>query len=342
MSKRMVEQTVWTNPNFAARSMVERLLWIGLITNADDQGRLVGHPGIVKAAVFPVDQITPAKINAGLAVYAEIGWLIRYEVKGVQYAQIVHWWEHQQMRWAAPSLYPAPEGWKDRIRYRKGDQIIIENWGTPAAPSGQTDGDAGDATQADAEQTVGGQAADGCPPDVSQMAPKRREDKISKEKNREEKRERRRAPSLSSPTRPAALAAAQSPPAIEASQSVNRDEALIPIWQAYQRGNGWPVDESIGAQDKPALRELLGEKRTPGDVEGCTKWVRSMQYWTDRVPPIATVRRYMAEWIRKKRPAQWVDSSPKPGQRRVSVWTEEELQAAREADRGREWEPPPD
>ena len=54
--------------------------------------------------------------------------IIVYTAKKKAYYQIVNWWEYQQPQWAYPSEYPAPDGWTDRLRYRKDGHVLTENW----------------------------------------------------------------------------------------------------------------------------------------------------------------------------------------------------------------------
>ncbi len=64
--------------------------------------------------------------------------IVWYEADGEKYAQLVSWWKYQNRRFAHPSKYPAPEGWKDRIRYNdphEPKRLIQENWeGTYGEP----------------------------------------------------------------------------------------------------------------------------------------------------------------------------------------------------------------
>ena len=87
-------------------------------------------------------------------------------------------------------------------------------------------------------------------------------------------------------------------------------ESLRALYQAYQRGNGWPIRPSIPKGDLPALRGLLDDGVSPPDVELCTLWLRSNPFWQARVPPVASVHKNIAEWTRQGRPQQWREISP--------------------------------
>ncbi|GAI96173.1 unnamed protein product, partial [marine sediment metagenome] len=46
--------------------------------------------------------------------------------------QMLDWWDVQKLQWAWPSLYPPPEGWQDRLRYKKtAKEVVTLNWPSP-------------------------------------------------------------------------------------------------------------------------------------------------------------------------------------------------------------------
>jgi DnaD/phage-associated family protein len=184
MPRRMITSGIWVDAEYAALTVRQRLLWIGLITNADDQGRLVGHPGMVRSLIFPLDDFPLSDIDADLACLADLNWIRRYDVRGKQYVQVVKWWQHQQMRWAAPSPHPAPDGWSDRLHYRKGADIVEENWAQPEQAVTPPDGDtlAGTVPHGDAKPSAT------CPPPDGQgtadCPPKSRKEQVRKGENK--------------------------------------------------------------------------------------------------------------------------------------------------------------
>lgn len=124
----MIWSEIWENPHFAALNYRQRLMVIGLITNADDQGRLRGHPNRIKSLIFSYSSLSRKTIERDLTRIAENETIMLYPARGQPYIQIINWWQYQRMNWAAPSKYPAPPDWKDRINYRQGDVILCYNW----------------------------------------------------------------------------------------------------------------------------------------------------------------------------------------------------------------------
>ena len=69
-----------------------RLLFIGLWTLADRDGRLEDRPKKIKMDIFPADD---AQVEAGLAALATGSFIDRYDVNGNKYIQISAWHKHQ-------------------------------------------------------------------------------------------------------------------------------------------------------------------------------------------------------------------------------------------------------
>jgi hypothetical protein len=98
--------------------------------NGDDQGRLPGEPEEIKYACCPnIDHITKADIPE-LLEELDKNQLIRvYDTPKAQAIQMLDWWEVQRLQWAWPSEYAPPEGWQDRLRYKRGaKEVVTENW----------------------------------------------------------------------------------------------------------------------------------------------------------------------------------------------------------------------
>ena len=127
-SRRMIDPAFWQSESMAKMSFRQRLLFIGLFSNADDQGRLRAHPSLVRSTIFPFDEVAGAEIQSDLEQIAAVGSIILYDIDGKQHLQIANWWRYQHPRWAWPSDIPAPNGWMDRLRYRIGNEVTQSNW----------------------------------------------------------------------------------------------------------------------------------------------------------------------------------------------------------------------
>jgi hypothetical protein len=127
----MIASDIFEDDFICGQGWFERLLWIGLVVAcADDQGRFLNSPAIIRARVFPTDtNVTDEKVELALTNFAEAGKVILYSAGVRRLVQIARWWIYQTPAWASPSKYPAPEEWTDRVKYHTtGRKIVIENW----------------------------------------------------------------------------------------------------------------------------------------------------------------------------------------------------------------------
>jgi hypothetical protein len=128
--RRAISSKIWEDEFFGELSILAQLLWIGLFSKcADDQGRLIDNPTVIRSKVFPYKNIPLEEIETRLVEFDKH--IIRYEVAGKKYIQIVKWWENQPMQYAVPSNFPAPPEWVDRYRTCYKGKWIIYNWTKP-------------------------------------------------------------------------------------------------------------------------------------------------------------------------------------------------------------------
>src|SRR3989304_3090656 len=83
-----------------------RLLFAGLWTQADREGRLEDRPMRLKACLFPYDDLD---IDQGLSSLVNVGLIQRYDRDGRRVIAIPSWSQHQQPHIREPhSELPAP------------------------------------------------------------------------------------------------------------------------------------------------------------------------------------------------------------------------------------------
>jgi hypothetical protein len=107
--KRMIDPKFWTDEKLGTLSVYERLLFMGLISNADDKGRLPGHPKIVKGTVFPYDSISEKRMLEMIRSLHDSGLIVCYEANGQQYIYVVNFLKHQYIKKPQESSYPEPQ-----------------------------------------------------------------------------------------------------------------------------------------------------------------------------------------------------------------------------------------
>lgn len=84
----------FTNALLAELPFEGRLLFEGLWCLADREGRLRDRPKQIKGEIFPHDNLDVEEL-LGLLATAEEPFIVRYQVDGKRYIQVVNWHEHQ-------------------------------------------------------------------------------------------------------------------------------------------------------------------------------------------------------------------------------------------------------
>ena len=83
-------------------------LWIGLVTEADDDGRLVANAAQLRALVFAYHhRVSVAMVEAALSRLHDLGLIRVYEVNGNRYAEMPSWHDHQFIQKRRPSKLPS-------------------------------------------------------------------------------------------------------------------------------------------------------------------------------------------------------------------------------------------
>lgn len=89
---RNIKPGFFSNELLAELDFATRLLFIGLWTEADREGRLEDRPRRLKMALFPADNVD---ISSMLDDLDHLGFIKRYAVGELQAIQIVNWAKHQ-------------------------------------------------------------------------------------------------------------------------------------------------------------------------------------------------------------------------------------------------------
>lgn len=89
---RNIKPGFFTNEDLVELNFGTRLLFAGLWTLADREGRLEDRPKKIKIGVFPADNVD---VDAMLQELHEAKFVVRYEVDGSRYVQIANWSKHQ-------------------------------------------------------------------------------------------------------------------------------------------------------------------------------------------------------------------------------------------------------
>jgi hypothetical protein len=106
---RTIKPELWQDQDLQLLPVHARLLFIGLLSNADDEGRLEGHSGLIRARIFPCDaDVTNRRIEGWLEALEEGRFVALYAVSGRPYIEITNWLKHQKINRPTASSIPDP------------------------------------------------------------------------------------------------------------------------------------------------------------------------------------------------------------------------------------------
>lgn len=130
-NRRMISADLFEDDFIGSLDFFSRIAWIGLIVScADDQGRFLDNPAIIRSKVFALDNdVKDKKVESTISELSAAGKILRYQSNNKKLIQIVNWWKYQSPSWASPSKFPAPDGWIDRAKYHRQDNKVESiNW----------------------------------------------------------------------------------------------------------------------------------------------------------------------------------------------------------------------
>ena len=106
---RTIKPEFFTSLTIADLPLTARLTFVGLWTHADDAGRCIDDPRLIKAALWPLDDRTAADIETDLKLLSESSLITRYILNRKRYLAVTNWDEHQRINRPTASKLPAPE-----------------------------------------------------------------------------------------------------------------------------------------------------------------------------------------------------------------------------------------
>ncbi len=107
---RSVKPETFTSATLARVPIEARFLFIGIWTEADDEGKLIDSSKLLAGSLFPHDEhVTAKRVERWLQALANVDAIVRYEVNGARYIQVREW-KHQKISHPGPSRIPNPSG----------------------------------------------------------------------------------------------------------------------------------------------------------------------------------------------------------------------------------------
>ena len=106
---RSLKPEFWSHPKTAKVSRDARLLFVGLLTESDDEGRSYAAPRKIAGALYPHDENVTAKhIGRWLKELQEAGLIELYTIDGTAYISVIGFKKHQKVSHPTPSRLPPP------------------------------------------------------------------------------------------------------------------------------------------------------------------------------------------------------------------------------------------
>ena len=103
---RSIKPEFWQDERLAKLSRDDRLLFLGLISAADDEGRMRGSPLLIKALVFPYE--ADFDLEAALERLVSARRIVRYECDGESFIWVRNFNKHQRIDKPSKSALPEP------------------------------------------------------------------------------------------------------------------------------------------------------------------------------------------------------------------------------------------
>lgn len=126
--RRMIDPNIWMSEDVAKLTIRQRLLLIGLFSNADDYGKGRANPVFIRSIVFPYDDIPVKDIEKDLKAISETIEIKLYEVDENSYYSFTNWGKWQTVQKPQDSIIPDFECSQERVENDSGmSQERVEN-----------------------------------------------------------------------------------------------------------------------------------------------------------------------------------------------------------------------
>ena len=123
--RRMIDPNFWMSEDVSKLNIFERLLLIGMFSNADDEGKGRASLTLLRSMIFPYDDITLSAIEDAMGNIKSRINVITYEVNDSAYYKFTNWNKWQRVDKPQPSLIP-DEGENDSKNDSENDSCLKE------------------------------------------------------------------------------------------------------------------------------------------------------------------------------------------------------------------------
>lgn len=104
----MINPSIWESTKISRLSRDARLLFIGMFSNADDDGYFRADTRAIRKAIFGMDDLSVDQVGKWVEEVKSMSSVHFYEVEEEQYAHFTNWTKHQTLRGdrLIPSSHP--------------------------------------------------------------------------------------------------------------------------------------------------------------------------------------------------------------------------------------------
>ncbi len=115
--RRMLDPDFWNDSRVKRLSPTERLLFIGMVSQADDDGRLLADPAFLRSKIFPYDDFTLEDITSMRDHILETNPNLQlYQNTGEDYLYFRKWPRYQKPSHPQPSKLPKPPELQETVQ----------------------------------------------------------------------------------------------------------------------------------------------------------------------------------------------------------------------------------
>jgi hypothetical protein len=107
--KRMIDPSFWSDEKLGECLIQERYLFMGLVSNADDEGYGRANPKLLKSSIFPYDDLRASDIEKWLSKLGGLNMVVLYKVNEQAYYYLPNFLTYQSINKPTESIYPKPD-----------------------------------------------------------------------------------------------------------------------------------------------------------------------------------------------------------------------------------------
>lgn len=104
----MIDPSFWSDEKLGECTIQERFLFMGLVSNADDEGYGRANPKLLRSSIFPYDDLRASDLEKWLSRLGGLKLVVLYTVDGQAYYYLPNFSKHQTINKPTKSAFPKP------------------------------------------------------------------------------------------------------------------------------------------------------------------------------------------------------------------------------------------